>query len=352
MSRNVLITAASGHIGEELVPILLPLNHVRLILPTSNASRLQTKFSSKPHFSDEECVIEEGSVANPGWFQGLLTKYHVDTVFCCLTGEDELFTTMNSIDCMIKSGTVKHLIYLSAGADFHTPEGVAQLYRDSTSAHVMVKVVIEQKIRFGHLPFSWTILRPMLFFVNDIRTKQAMLTDGLYAEPLPDKPLSRVAPGDIALAVKNIVLDTTGKWKGQHIYIGSAKGYTGPEIAKIWSSALGKEIRMLDSGESGLQHVEDHLSRIGRPNWGRDIRLMYETFALRGFEMPESEYPKQVELLGKEPDDYENWVKRQPQAGYSLCSSKAVTALACLLENGGGSRQTSRAIEVGKSLLV
>lgn len=310
MTRNILITAASGHIGEELIPILLPLNDVRLILPTSNANRLQSQISSHPHYSTDKAIVEEGAVTNPGWFHGLLTKYNVDTVFFCLTGDNELFTTMNCLDCMEKSGTVKHLIYLSAGAEFHTQEGSKAIYKTCTSAHVLVKIVIEQKLLYGELPFTWTVLRPMLFFINDIRAKDSMLTHGIYAEPLPDKPLSRVAPSDIALGVRNIITDNTGKWNSQHIWIGAKKGYTGPQIAKIWSDALGKEIKMLSADEAGMQSLEDHFTEAGHPNWGRDIRLMYETFALTGFEFPEEEYQKQLELLGKEPEDYEAWVKK------------------------------------------
>jgi len=162
---------------------------------------------------------------------------------------------------------------------------------------------------YGNLPFTWTVIRPALFFINDLRTKKSLLERGVYNEPLGEKGVSRVAPSDIALAVKNIFVDGSGKWVGKHVPIGSRRAYKGSEIAKIWSNALGKEVDIYPADEAGLERFEQELGARSNAAWGRDMRLMVETLAERGFGMTEEEYRLQVELLGKVPEDYEAWVK-------------------------------------------
>lgn len=309
MPRTILLTAASGHIGHELLPVLQPLEGIRVILPTSNAARLSASLPVPTASSAASFIVEEGSVKDPAWFQGLLTKYEVDTVFLCLTGEDELFTTMNCFDCLSRAKSVKHLIYLSACSDFASPEVAPSILQSCSAGHVLVKILTEQKLVYGNLPFTWTVIRPTLFFINDLRTKKSLLERGMYDEPLGEKGVSRVAPSDIALAIKNVIVDESGKWVGKHVPIGSRRAYKGSEIANIWSNALGKEVDIYSADEDGLQRFEQELGARINAAWGRDMRLMVETFAKRGFGMTEQEYQLQLELLGKVPEDYEAWVR-------------------------------------------
>ena len=68
--------------------------------------------------------------------------------------------------------------------------------------------------------------------------------------------------------------------------------------------------------DKSLTMVERFLEeKTGRESgWGRDLRLMYETFAKKGFGMGEEEYQVQVELLGREPEDYAAWVKKEGES--------------------------------------
>ncbi|KAJ5904461.1 hypothetical protein N7504_006844 [Penicillium tannophilum] len=309
MPRTILVTAASGHIGQELLPLLQPLEATRVILPTSNAARLSASLPAPAETSAASFIVEEGSVKDPAWFQGLLTRYEVDTVFLCLTGEDELFTTMNCFDCLSRTKSVKHLIYLSACADFTSPEAAQSILQSCSAGHVLVKVLTEQKLVYGNLPFTWTVIRPALFFINDLRAKKSLLERGLYDEPLGEKGVSRVAPSDIALAVKNVFVDRSPKWAGKHVPIGSRRAYKGSDIASIWSDALGKEVDIYPANEDGFERFEQELGARANAAWGRDMRLMVETIAEQGFGMTEEGYQLQVELLGKIPEDYEAWVK-------------------------------------------
>ncbi|KAK7943145.1 uncharacterized protein PG986_012258 [Apiospora aurea] len=314
-SRVILVTAASGNIGEPLIPLLASDPTIKLVVPTSRASSLQAQLAQHQQCqAGSNVFIEEGSVKDPAWFQGLLASHKVDTVFLNLAGDDELFTSLNCLDAVSRSGTVKQLIYLSACMDFDSHESIQHWITVCSAAHVLVKPIVEQKLVHGNLPFDWTILRPTLFFTNDLRSRQSMLETGVLGVPFGEAGLSRVAPWDIALAVKNLMTaygngGSTKKWNHQKVAIGSRKAFKGSEIARVWSEAVKKEVNVLPANEEGFQKLEDGFSALAGPAWGRDLRLMHETFAAHGFGMTEEQYQQQVELLGKEPADYEEWLK-------------------------------------------
>ena len=102
--------------------------------------------------------------------------------------------------------------------------------------------------------------------------------------------------------------DAGNKWHGQKIMIGSKQTYTNKDIERIWSKALGREIKAAESDEAGLNQLEEHISKFRNPSWGRDMRLMYEFFENHVFGMTEDEYRDQVQLLGTEPASYEKFV--------------------------------------------
>ena len=237
--HNILITAPGGNIGTELIPKILTNPNYHLILPTSNAARLQSKLPSTTNIS-----TEEGSIQDPNWIESLLRIHNIDVVFLCLTGTDELLTSLNFFNAMERAGTVKYLLYLSACGDMASPEGVEFIMKANSSEHVLVKTTLEQKLRYSGYPWQTTVLGPALFFSNDLRSKKHMLEEGIFDEPVGEKGVSRVATEDIALAAHNLIA-TFPKYAGRKIQIGSLKKFTGAEIVKLWSDATGKEVKMV-----------------------------------------------------------------------------------------------------------
>jgi uncharacterized protein YbjT (DUF2867 family) len=303
----ILITAAGGNIGSVLVPQLAQ-EQVQLVLPTSNAARLKSTLSPASNVA-----IEEGSIKDPQWVEAILRKHSVDTVFLCLTSHDELIVALNFFDAMRRAGTIKHLVYVSACGDFISDAGLHSLMRTQSAMHVVVKATIEQNLKYGDYSWTTTVLGPTLFFTNDLRCKDSMLNDNFFDEPLGKAGVSRISIPDIALAARNTLLDPT-KWAGKKIMLGSLHRFTDTEIAALWSEALGREIRM----EQSPEHYETAypqwkrqafgLDDIMSKAWERDLRLMYEAFGEHGFGMTHEEFQLQVELLGKQPDDYSQWV--------------------------------------------
>ena len=306
--HTVLLTAAAGNIGSELVPQLLGAQ-MKLVLPTSKASRLQSKLPLDATTSN--VAVEEGSIKDPVWVESILMKHNVDAVFLCLTGTDELIITLNFFDAIQRAGCVKHLVYLSACGDYVSDEGVKTLMKTCSAGHVVVKSIIEQKLAYGELPWKTTRIGPALFFSNDLRSKRSMLQDGVFDEPLGEKGVSRVATSDIALAIKNVILNSD-KYAGKKIMIGSLRKFTGTEVAHLWSEAIGKEIKPWGTDEHSLNESEKEFEKKtgGKKDFARDMRLMYEVFSRIPFGMNEDEYKLQVEVLGKEAEDYVAWVKK------------------------------------------
>jgi uncharacterized protein YbjT (DUF2867 family) len=311
---TILITAASGNIGKRLVPLLLSdPSQPRLVLPTRNADKLRQLI---PEDHASRVFITEGSLQDPHWLEGVIRKHHVQSVFLCLTGENELLVTLNFFDAMQRSGCVKHLVYVSACGSFSGFDAIEQgSLKDMSAGHVVVKFILEQKLAYG-LPtveeggFSWSIVGPTLFFDNDLRSKMSLFKAGIFNEPLGNGGISRVSPEDIALVSQRLLLDSTGRWTGKKIMIGSGHRYTAAEIESLWSKVLGKNIKLAPSDENGLRQLEEHYKSLQlSPTWARDIRLMYETFAKHGFGMNEEEYKEQIEVLGREPRSYEQFVE-------------------------------------------
>ncbi|EWZ27785.1 uncharacterized protein FOBCDRAFT_204225 [Fusarium oxysporum Fo47] len=309
------ITAASGTIGQQLVPLLLsqPFRPT-LVLPTSDASRLTSQLGTNTQ--NDRIKTVQGDIKDPVFVEAVAKSYNVTAVFICITGEDELFVTLNILDALTRAHTVKHLVYLSGCGDYDLGSIRAGLLRTLNAGHIVVKAILEAKLRYGSSPrselggFSWTILGPTLFFTNDLHAKQNMLDNAFFDEPLGSRGVSRADPQDIALAVSNALEDDGRRWGGKKVMIGSLKMYTNNEVAKLWTDALGFEVTAARSDAEGLEASEQRSRKHISAQWARDIRLMYEWFEVHGFGMTEKEYEDQILLLGKVPASYEEFVKK------------------------------------------
>ena len=314
-----LLTAASGNIGKRLVPLLLSqLPKPTLVLPTRDPQRLRSQVDFQEHESRVHVI--DGDLQDPQFIESIIKRHHVSAVFICLTGLDELVVTLNLFDAIKRAETVKHVVYVSAAGRFDFEAIKGGELRNNAAGHILVKPILEAKLQYG-LPraqgepggFTWTIIGPTLFFDNDMRSKQSMLKKGFFDEPLGRKGVSRVDPGDIALAVANALQDNGKVWGGKKIMIGSLERYTNADVARLWSEALGTNISHAASDEAGLASFEqDWRGRVGFI-WARDMRLMYEFFDAQGFGMDEAEYQDQVALLGKTPESYGRFVRKMAE---------------------------------------
>lgn len=307
--KNVLLTSASGNIGQELLPLLLSLpSQPRLVLPTTNAARLQARIPEE--HASRVTISSDGTLIDPRYIEDLLTAHDVDSVFLNITGADELFVVTGFLSAFkrSKSTSPKHLVFLSAFGDF---DGEEQVFIGA-GAHGSVKLPIERTLSHVYgdkdtAGFTWTVLGPTMFFTNDARQKDVLLgPQGWFTQPCGPVGQSRVDTADIALATVN-ALSNPVQWANKKIMIGSKKQYTDNDLTELWGKALGKKVGVIQDMEE-LEEV--NLSLFG-PTWARHGRLMYETFGKHGFgKFSEKQYQEQVELLGREPASYEDFVEK------------------------------------------
>jgi uncharacterized protein YbjT (DUF2867 family) len=314
MAPKYLITAASGHIGQRIVPLLASHpSQPELFLVTSSAERLTKQLGE--HAQNARIHVVEGSIADPSFMEATLRDNGVTAIVMALTGDNELFLTGNLLDAIKHAGCVRHVVYISIAGDYGITAIQAGALTRNTAPHNMVKYLTEARLRHGTPAreaggFSWTILGPTLFNDNDLRSKASLLEDGHLDEPHGAAGVSRVDCLDIALAAVNALVDDGKRWGGKKVMIGGKDRYTGAQIADLWSKALGKPVSHLECDAEGLRSIEKKFTGIAGPAWGRDVRMMYEYFNEAGFGMSDEEYDEQVELLGRPPVRYEDFVKK------------------------------------------
>lgn len=314
-TRSILITSASGHIGQQLVPLLLSTPSTAsytLVLPTRSAARLRSNLALPSDSPYPNLVIAEGDTSNAPWLESLLRAHAVDTVVSNFSGVEELILTLNLWSaCEESAGVVKHLVYVSACGIDASAEAVraGTGLRHLGAAHVAYKYPAEQRLMYGSPPFTWTVLGPSLFFQNDERIKAALLESGVYDFPLGSKGSSRVDTADIALGALRAVEDKGRSWGGRKVMIGSREAYTGERVAGLWSAALGREVTAVGAGAEELRRIEEEMMPSVGGAWARDMVLMVRQFDLDGFGMSEEQYAEQVRFLGREPRRYEDFVR-------------------------------------------
>ncbi|KAI3325425.1 hypothetical protein HD806DRAFT_552712 [Xylariaceae sp. AK1471] len=126
-----------------------------------------------------------------------------------------------------------------------------------------------------------------------------MLKQRFFDEPLGNKGVSRVGPGDTALAVVNALQDDGQVRNGKKVMIAGLERCTDMDVAELWSEALEVAITPAMGDVDGLVAFDERFrSKLGSV-WARDMRSMHEFFETEGFGMTQAQHEYQVALLGK-----------------------------------------------------
>jgi uncharacterized protein YbjT (DUF2867 family) len=205
---------------------------------------------------------------------------------------DELTQSMLALNLAHEAG-VKGIVYLSVFQ--------GEAYADVP--HFAGKHTVERMIEALNLPA--TILRPAYFIQNDIRQKDALLNAGVYAAPIGVKGLSMVDIRDIGEAAANELVrrDQSSVPLGIETYnLVGPDALTGPDIANIWTQALGRAIRY---GGNDLVSMEQRLKAM-LPAWhALDLRLMFARYQADGAVATEADLARLTHLLGHPPRSYQ-----------------------------------------------
>ncbi len=235
MAKTILVTAATGTVGEHLVPRLLALGH-------------SVKAASRSGSSGDNSVLLD--FAKPETFEGALAG--VDAAYLVIpTGTPDPLALAGFIDAAAAAG-VKLVVQTAIGVD--ASEDIP--YRK-----------LERLVETSGTPY--VLLRPNWFFDNfHSYWLKGILGHGVIALPAGDARTSFVDARDIADAAVTAL--TTSDFDGQAFTLTGAQSVTYGEAAEILSAVLGRTIRyeavdtagFLDfAGKSGLS--EGHAQMLG-----------------------------------------------------------------------------------------
>ncbi|MBE1161738.1 SDR family oxidoreductase [Dyella acidiphila] len=286
---SILITGSTGTIGSQV------LNQ----LSGSGAQlRALTRSPAKAQLPAGVSAVA-GDLSDVDAFRAALDG--VSTLFLLVPNvADELTQAMQALAVARESG-VKGIVYLS-------------VYKGDTYAdvpHFASKETAERMIEALDLPA--TVLRPAYFIQNDLRQKDPLLQAGVYGMPVGDRGISMVDIRDIAEAAAAELLrreHAAAPLPRETYALVGPDVLSGNALAKIWSDALGREIRY---GGNDTLTLEKRMKSMV-PAWqALDLRLMMDRYQSDGAAATADEVARLTKLLGHAPRSYRDFAKDAAQ---------------------------------------
>jgi uncharacterized protein YbjT (DUF2867 family) len=278
-AMKILVVGGTGNVGAEVVKALVKRNaDVRLLVRKEGAPEMT---GVEVSIGD---LLDPVSVAKA--MDGVEKLYLLNAVV-----PEELTQGLIAYD-LAKRLKLKHVVYHSVFA----------VDRFKDVPHFASKLAIENAIREFDVPF--TIIRPNYFMQNDATLKDALTKGGVYPMPLGTVGISAVDVRDIAEAAALAL--TSGAHFGKVYNLNGPELLSGPKIASIWSTLLGKEIRY--TGHD-MDAFEEQM-RNRAPSWSAfDIRMMFQGYLERGFAAEPGDVETLTQVLGHAPRRYEDFAK-------------------------------------------
>jgi len=290
---KVLVTGATGTVGNELVKTLLQRGagvRAEVRADVRAEVRALTRKQPQPSTFPDAVEIALGDLTDPVSVAEAMKG--VDKLFL-LNGNvaDELTQALTAYGLAKKAG-LKHVTYLSV---FNADQFLEV-------PHFAAKAVVEEAIRLGGMPY--TILRPGYFFQNEIRLKAVLTGPGIYPIPAGNQGLAAVDVRDIAaVAAKSL---TEEGHAGKTYDLVSSEMLSGPGAAATWSKVLGKKITY--AGHGDFDGFEAQLRNTGMPSWiAYDLRVMFQGYVERGLTNTEHQTARFAALLGHQPRTYSSF---------------------------------------------
>jgi uncharacterized protein YbjT (DUF2867 family) len=191
-----------------------------------------------------------------------------------------------------RDGGAKRIVYLSV----QNLDGAPHL------PHFGGKIGVEAAVMKSGM--EWTIVRPNNFYQNDIWFKEAMLSYGVYPQPIGSAGLSRVDVRDIG-EVAVAALTMSGH-NGKIYNLVGPELVTGESTAAEWSRALGKSIKY--AGDD-LEAWEAQQKAYLPPSMLYDFKLMYAFFQKEGLKATAADIATQTKVLGHAPRSFAAYAK-------------------------------------------
>ncbi|GBD50153.1 SDR family oxidoreductase [Methylopila sp. Yamaguchi] len=280
---TILVTGATGRIGRQVIAQLV----------TRGAEvRALTRDPSKASFP-AGVEVAQGDLLDIGSlrkaFDGVTTLFLLNAV----AGDE--FTQANVTLNVAREAGVERVVYLSV---FHAD-------RFANVPHFAVKSGAERML--AQMGFSATILRASYFIDNEVMVKDVIANHGVYPMPIGTKGVAMVDGRDIAevAAIELIRRDRApGKLPVETINLVGPDTLTGPDVAAIWSEALGRPVVYGGDDPSGFEQTMASFM----PGWmAYEMRLMAERYVSDGMIPDAGDVERLTEILGRPLRSYRDF---------------------------------------------
>jgi uncharacterized protein YbjT (DUF2867 family) len=250
---TILVAGSTGKIGSQVVQRLAE-QGARVRALARDTSKLKVPAGVEPVQGDMTDVASMRVV-----LRGADTLFLLNAV-----APDETTQALVTLELAREAG-IQRIVYFSV---FNSA-----LFDDVP--HFAGKYLVERVIDAQALPA--TVLRPAYFMQNDLMSRDA-LKAGIYSWPIGGVGLAMVDIRDIAEAAAAELLR---RERAPHplprttIELVGPDTLTGSEVAAIWASVLGREVRY---GGDDLEAFETQAARM-MPDWmAHDLRMMLRAF--------------------------------------------------------------------------
>ena len=268
---TILVSGSTGKIGSQVV------------------QRLADRGAKVRAFARDAAKLKLPAGVEP--VQGDMTN--VASVRRALNGSDTLFL----INAVVPDETTQALLMLDLAREAGIQRIVYFSVFNSTVfddvPHFAGKHLVERVIDARAIPA--TVLRPAYFMQNDLMFRNA-LKAGIYPQPIGGVGVAMVDLRDIADAAAAELLR---RERAPHplprttIELMGPDTLTGADVAAIWASVLGREIRY---GGDDLNAFESQMAGM-MPGWlAHDLRMMFQAFHRFGM-VPGNDSRRTLEAL-------------------------------------------------------
>ncbi|ASK93951.1 NmrA/HSCARG family protein [Xanthomonas campestris pv. trichodesmae] len=209
---------------------------------------------------------------------------------------DEVTQALIALNLAQEAG-IERIVYLS----------VIHADKFTNVPHFTGKHTVERMIESLDIPA--TILRPAYFMQNEAMIQQTIQDYGVYPMPIGSTGVAMIDARDIAdIAVVELLRRDRAPAALERITLELVGPYalTGISVAKVWSSALGREIAYAGDDVAAF---EAQMAAYG-PSWlAYDMRLMMAGIQQYGMQAADGTVEKLQAMLGRPLRTYEDFVR-------------------------------------------
>lgn len=280
---TILVTGATGNVGRDVVAQLIERGaNVRALVRDPSKANLPAGVDvAQGDFLDVDSLRTA--------MKGISTLFLLNAVT-----SDEFTQALVALNVAREAG-IERIVYLSV---IHS-----DTYVDVP--HFAGKFAVERMIET--MGMHATILRPAYFIGNDIGIKDVITGYGIYPMPVGNRGLAMVDTRDIAeiAAIELLKRERSAMpLPLERINVVGPDTLTGPDIAQIWTEALGKPVAYL--GED-LDGFENNLRQF-MPSWmAYDMRTMGARFVSDGMVPEDGDVARLTAMLGRPLRSYRDF---------------------------------------------